>query len=206
MNRLLFQTADFLSRPPGFYFLMLAMAACTAVVPFGWTNAVTYALSVLAIVITGWCLSRGIATRLPSMRSWTRSSSRLVRPAMMWLAWSMPIPTKSRACSSVSNARPKTWLVRQKDRLLPRADRRVVKSEIAGHGSRRLYHGPLERTARISAWAVRRWGPWPIQWMEKILLTMEEAVSRRARQTLLTHFIPDRPARVPKMGTLLSPG
>ena len=59
MNRLLFQAADFLSRPPGFYFLMVAMAACTAVVPFGWTNVVTYALSVLAIVITGVVLIQG---------------------------------------------------------------------------------------------------------------------------------------------------
>ena len=59
MNRLLFQAADFLSRPPGFYFLMVAMAACTAVVPFGWTNVVTYALSVMAIVITGVVLIQG---------------------------------------------------------------------------------------------------------------------------------------------------
>ena len=35
------------------------MAACTAVVPFGWTNVVTYALSVLAIVITGVVLIQG---------------------------------------------------------------------------------------------------------------------------------------------------
>jgi low affinity Fe/Cu permease len=55
MNRLLFRAADFLSRPPGFY----AMVACTLLVPFGLTNAVTYALSVAAIIITGVVLIQG---------------------------------------------------------------------------------------------------------------------------------------------------
>ena len=59
MNRILFVAADFLSRPPGFYVLMVAMVACTALVPFGMTNAVTYALSVAAIVITGIVLIQG---------------------------------------------------------------------------------------------------------------------------------------------------
>ena len=53
MNRFLFAAADFLSRPPGFYVMLIAMVLCTALVPFGLTNAVTYALSVAAIVITG---------------------------------------------------------------------------------------------------------------------------------------------------------
>jgi low affinity Fe/Cu permease len=35
------------------------MAACTVLVPFGWTDVVTYALSVLAIVITGIVLIQG---------------------------------------------------------------------------------------------------------------------------------------------------
>lgn len=59
MNRFLFVTADFLSRPPGFYVMMLAMIVCTALVPFGLTNAVTYALSVAAILITGVVLIQG---------------------------------------------------------------------------------------------------------------------------------------------------
>lgn len=59
MNRILFVAADFLSRPPGFYVIMIAMVACTALVPFGMTNAVTYALSVAAIVITGIVLIQG---------------------------------------------------------------------------------------------------------------------------------------------------
>jgi low affinity Fe/Cu permease len=59
MNRILFVAADFLSRPPGFYVLMIAMVLCTALVPFGLTNAVTYALSVAAIVITGVVLIQG---------------------------------------------------------------------------------------------------------------------------------------------------
>ncbi|RAZ84330.1 hypothetical protein DPM33_31595 [Mesorhizobium hawassense] len=59
MNRLLFLAADFLSRPPGFYALLAAMAACTLLVPFGLTNAVTYALSVAAIIITGVVLIQG---------------------------------------------------------------------------------------------------------------------------------------------------
>ena len=59
MNRILFVAADFLSRPPGFYVMVIAMVLCTALVPFGLTNAVTYALSVAAIVITGVVLIQG---------------------------------------------------------------------------------------------------------------------------------------------------
>lgn len=59
MNNLLFAIADFLSRPPGFYFVLAAMAVSTALVPFGLTGVVTYALSVLAIVITGVVLIQG---------------------------------------------------------------------------------------------------------------------------------------------------
>ncbi|RUV39094.1 low affinity iron permease family protein [Mesorhizobium sp. M7A.F.Ca.MR.148.00.0.0] len=59
MNRFLFAASDFLSRPPGFYVILLAMVLCTALVPFGLTSAVTYALSVAAIVITGVVLLQG---------------------------------------------------------------------------------------------------------------------------------------------------
>ncbi len=59
VNRFLFLAADFLSRPPGFYVLVVAMVLCTLLVPFGLTNAVTYALSVAAIVITGVVLIQG---------------------------------------------------------------------------------------------------------------------------------------------------
>lgn len=59
MNRFLFLAADFLSRPPGFYMLVVAMVLCTLLVPFGLTNAVTYALSVAAIIITGVVLIQG---------------------------------------------------------------------------------------------------------------------------------------------------
>ena len=59
MNRFLFFAADFLSRPPGFYAMLIAMVLCTALVPFGLTNTVTYALSVAAIVITGVVLIQG---------------------------------------------------------------------------------------------------------------------------------------------------
>ena len=59
MNRFLFVAADFLSRPPGFYVMLIAMVLCTALVPFGLTNMVTYALSVAAIVITGVVLIQG---------------------------------------------------------------------------------------------------------------------------------------------------
>jgi low affinity Fe/Cu permease len=51
--------ADFLSRPPGFYFVIAAMVGSTALVPFGFTNVVTYALSVAAIVITSIVLIQG---------------------------------------------------------------------------------------------------------------------------------------------------
>ena len=59
MNRFLFKLSDFLSRPPGFYFVLGAMVLCTALVPFGLTEVVTYALSVGAIVITGVVLMQG---------------------------------------------------------------------------------------------------------------------------------------------------
>ncbi|MER8836669.1 low affinity iron permease family protein [Mesorhizobium sp. M0909] len=59
MNRFLFMIADFLSRPPGFYVIIAAMIACTAMVPFGLTSVITYALSVAAIVITGVVLIQG---------------------------------------------------------------------------------------------------------------------------------------------------
>ena len=41
MNNLLFRIADFLSKPPGFYFVLAAMAISTALVPFGLTDVVT---------------------------------------------------------------------------------------------------------------------------------------------------------------------
>ena len=59
MNRVLFGVADFLSRPPGFHVVLIAMVICTVIVPLGLTNVVTYALSVLAIVITGVVLIQG---------------------------------------------------------------------------------------------------------------------------------------------------
>ncbi|MBB4184811.1 low affinity iron permease family protein [Sinorhizobium terangae] len=59
MNHFLFGMADFLSRPPGFYFVILAMVVSTALVPFGLTGVVTYALSVAAIVITSVVLIQG---------------------------------------------------------------------------------------------------------------------------------------------------
>lgn len=59
MDRFLFKTAEFLSKPPGFYLVIVLMVACTALVPLGWTDVVTYALSVAAIIITGVVLIQG---------------------------------------------------------------------------------------------------------------------------------------------------
>lgn len=59
MDRFLFKTAEFLSKPPGFYLVIVLMALCTALVPLGWTDVVTYALSVAAIIITGVVLIQG---------------------------------------------------------------------------------------------------------------------------------------------------
>ena len=59
MNAILFRTADFLSRPPGFYLVLAALVVCTLMVPFGLTDLVTYVLSVAAIVITGVILIQG---------------------------------------------------------------------------------------------------------------------------------------------------
>ena len=59
MDSHLFRLADFLSRPPGFYLVILLMVVCTALVPLGMTDIVTYALSVAAIIITGVVLIQG---------------------------------------------------------------------------------------------------------------------------------------------------
>jgi low affinity Fe/Cu permease len=59
MNNWLFRSAEFLSSPPGFYWMLAAMGICTMLVLFGWTDIVTYFLSVLAIVITGIVLIQG---------------------------------------------------------------------------------------------------------------------------------------------------
>lgn len=56
---ILFWAAEFLSKPPGFYFVLVLMVVCTALVPFGWTDVVTYVLSVAAIIITGVVLIQG---------------------------------------------------------------------------------------------------------------------------------------------------
>ena len=45
--------------PAGFYFVILLMVVCTALVPLGMTGIVTYALSVAAIIITGVVLIQG---------------------------------------------------------------------------------------------------------------------------------------------------
>jgi low affinity Fe/Cu permease len=59
MDRQLFNVADFLSRPPGFYLVMTVLVVCTILVPLGWTEVVTYVLSVAAIIITGVVLIQG---------------------------------------------------------------------------------------------------------------------------------------------------
>ena len=59
MNGLLFRLAEFLSRPPGFYTVLVGMIVCTVLVPMGFTGLVTYVLSVAAIVITGVVLIQG---------------------------------------------------------------------------------------------------------------------------------------------------
>lgn len=59
MDNHLFRLADFLGRPPGFYLVIVLMMICTALVPFGWTDVVTYGLSVAAIIITGVVLIQG---------------------------------------------------------------------------------------------------------------------------------------------------
>jgi low affinity Fe/Cu permease len=56
---ILFRLAEFLSRPPGFYAILVGMVVVTAAVPLGYTEVVTYVLSVLAIVITGVVLIQG---------------------------------------------------------------------------------------------------------------------------------------------------
>lgn len=58
-NTLLFKMAEFLARPPGFYAVLALMVVSTLLLPLGYTDVVTYALSVAAIVITGVVLIQG---------------------------------------------------------------------------------------------------------------------------------------------------
>lgn len=58
-NDPVFRLAEFLSRPPGFYAILVAMAVATAAMPLGYIDVVTYILSVLAIIITGVVLIQG---------------------------------------------------------------------------------------------------------------------------------------------------
>lgn len=54
VNHVLFKVAELLSKPPGFYAMIVLMVACSIAVPLGVDeNVVTFGLSVLAIVITG---------------------------------------------------------------------------------------------------------------------------------------------------------
>lgn len=59
MNRVLFAASEFLSRPVGFYAVIGALALCTLLAVLGWTDLVTYLLSVLAIIITSVVLIQG---------------------------------------------------------------------------------------------------------------------------------------------------
>jgi low affinity Fe/Cu permease len=60
MNHALFWVAEFLSKPPGFYWMLIAMALCCVAVLFGINeNFITFTLSVAAIVITGVVLIQG---------------------------------------------------------------------------------------------------------------------------------------------------
>ena len=61
-----------------------------------------------------------------------------------------------------------------------------------------LQHGPLGKNCLHICVDMQRLfapgGPWPIPWSERILPTIEEAVSKHASHTLFTRFIPaDRP-------------
>ena len=53
MNRFLFPAADFLSRPPGFYVLVIAMVLCTLLEPFRLTNAMHFRLPLSSSLV--WC-------------------------------------------------------------------------------------------------------------------------------------------------------
>jgi low affinity Fe/Cu permease len=89
LNKLLFALADYLGRPPGFYAVIAFMALSTLLIPLGFTEVVTYLLSVAAIVITGVILIQGyrdttaihakldeiiVALRTPAMTLWVSST------------------------------------------------------------------------------------------------------------------------------------
>jgi low affinity Fe/Cu permease len=60
LNKVLFALADFLSKPPGFYWLLVLLAASTGAVIWGIDeNLVNFTYSLLAIIITGVVLIQG---------------------------------------------------------------------------------------------------------------------------------------------------
>ncbi|MDR6636233.1 low affinity Fe/Cu permease [Phyllobacterium sp. 1468] len=60
MNNWLFATAEWLSKPPGFWGVLAFMVICSILVPLGIDESViTFGLSVLAIVVTGIVLIQG---------------------------------------------------------------------------------------------------------------------------------------------------
>ena len=59
MNRLLFASADFLSKPPGFWWMSAGMCALTVLAWIGQVNVSTFILSVLAIIVTSVVLLQG---------------------------------------------------------------------------------------------------------------------------------------------------
>jgi low affinity Fe/Cu permease len=81
MNDFLFRVAEVLSRPPGFYGMLVLMAAGTLLVPFGYTGLVTYVLSVLAILVTGVVLIQGYRGYSGDSRQAGRDYRRSVRNA-----------------------------------------------------------------------------------------------------------------------------
>lgn len=66
--------------------MIVAMIVSTALVPFGLTNVITYALSVAAIVITSVVLIQGYRDTAQFTPSSMKSSSRCVKLGTRWSA------------------------------------------------------------------------------------------------------------------------
>ena len=113
MNDLLFRAADFLSRPPGFYLVLVALVVCTALVPLGMTDLVTYVLSVAAIIITGVASFRATETQRRSTPSWTRSSSR-------WARLETTLSALSTRTRKKSKPQLNSWSMKRKRSKAPR--------------------------------------------------------------------------------------
>jgi low affinity Fe/Cu permease len=110
MNNILFKSADFLSRPPGFYTVLGLMAVCILLIPLGLTDLVTFALSVAAIVITGVVLIQGYRDTAAIHAKLDEIVIALRETETTWSGSSIPTRRSFRRQSRNWKRKPRRWV------------------------------------------------------------------------------------------------